>query len=104
MNDDLQPLQVADLSLAQLELLFRDLEYATESLLEVRVKGGAEERSNPLASLELSAQLSVARSGIRARSVRGVQRWYRFQGDTFCDTVIVAGASFRLVRSRVPEH
>ena len=98
MPDDtpLPDLQEGDLDAAVLAALFTDLEHEV-TVLEVRVKGGAEVMADAG-----SIDLVGARGLLEAGRVRAVQVRYRHRDVVWIDTLIRLGERVRLIRVAAP--
>jgi hypothetical protein len=98
MTDDddqrLPELRTAELDAETLETLLADL--ATYTRIDsVQLKGGSEELCR-----EARASLDGLRQLLLDKSVRGAQVRYHYEGDDWCDTLIVTDGGVRLVRMR----
>jgi hypothetical protein len=83
------------LDLSQVAQLLADIEACTE-LVEILPKYGPQVQVPDSAGMTLTE----ARTLLAARSVRGLQLRYRFDGADWWDTLMVAGEHFRVVRIR----
>ena len=90
----LAELQDALIDESTLNQWFRDLEQCTE-ITEIIPKFAAR-----TAVVESAISLSDARDQLVGKQLRGVQVRYRYLGAEWWDTVLAAGAHFRLVRIR----
>ncbi len=94
---ELPELREADLDDAGLRALFRDLAAATE-IEDIRCKQAAEQHADagrPTAEDALR--------GLLAGHVRGVQVRYRYDGQSWCDTVLATPRGYRVVRVASPQ-
>jgi hypothetical protein len=90
------PMWKADLDAPALAQLFADLASAAE-VLSVQGKGDPRRfaAAEPLT-------LQAARDRLDAGELAGVQIRYRYDGETWADTLLRTPAGFRLVRCRTP--
>lgn len=99
MNDE-QPIEFPELTTADLDIealtaLFRDIVACTE-LLDVLMKGGAEQHADPN-----PVGLETARELLVSGAVRGLQMRYLYEGSEWRDTLVGREGSFRLTRIRM---
>lgn len=94
-SPELPPLQTAILDLQQVEQLLADIETCTKNL-EILPKYAAQGRVPEAAGVTLA----TARQLLAARSIRGLQLRYHYDGADWWDTLMAAGDSFRIVRIR----
>lgn len=94
------PLKLPDLNMtlldgAQVEQLFRDIEACTritEIIPKFALRGYVPDTA--------SVTLAHARELIATRAIRGLQLRYHYEDADWCDTLMLAGDQFRLVRIR----
>lgn len=99
MSDE-QPIEfpeltTAELNVEELSALFRDIVACTE-LLDVLVKGGAEQHADPN-----PVGLESARDRLVSGRVRGMQVRYLYEGAEWRDTLVGGEGRFRLTRIRL---
>jgi hypothetical protein len=93
MDDAQGPeLYEGDLDDDALDALFMDLAACAE-IQNIRTRGAAAADGPP-------ASLEVARSQLGSGAVTAVQILYRFEGEGWCDTLMVRPEGVRLVRVR----
>ncbi len=92
----LAELHSADLDEATLTRLFEDLAGHAQ-VLEITLKAAAAQ----YAAAE-RVSLAAAQAALAQRGVRGAQIRYRWQGEIWCDTLLVTPAGWRIVRQREP--
>jgi len=83
------------LDAAQAEQLLADIEACAE-LVEILPKFGPQDQVPDAAGVTLAE----ARTLLAARTVRGLQLRYRYEGADWWDTLMVVGDRFRVVRIR----
>lgn len=88
----LPDVQQAVLDAPTLEALFRDLAQCTQILAVVPKTAAAGMVA------ERSISLDDARAGLASGAFRGVQVHYRYDHQTWCDTLLSTPAGVRLVR------
>lgn len=93
---ELPELTEAELDEAGLRALFRDLSAAT-TIEEIRCKQAPDRRADAAGT-----SADEALDGLLAGNVRGVQIRYRYDGQTWCDTVLATPRGHRVVRVAAP--
>lgn len=93
---ELPPVYAEDLDDDAVRDLLRDIELRG-SILEVRLKGGAQARATPARQ-----GWEAARSAFASGQVVGLQVRYAHEGAVWCDTLMRTRDGVRLVRTRPP--
>ena len=91
-------LEEGELKGNELEAYFGDLAECAD-VTSIRVRGGHSRFSDGAAP-----DLKAAHEAITRGEVRAVQIRYRFEGQEWCDSLMVQEDSTRLVRSKTPRH
>ncbi len=94
---ELPELYEGELDEAGLRALFRDLAAATQ-IEDIRCKQRAEQHAE---ASPLSAQAAL--EGLLEGRVRGVQVRYRYDGQSWCDTILATTRGHRVARLASPE-
>jgi hypothetical protein len=90
----LPPLQQTVLDVATADALFRDLAACADILAVIPKHGPRQHSTHDVTTLE------QARTRLSAGLLLGVQIRYRYQGETWCDTLLRRPAGLTLVRIR----